>query len=122
MLFYKLFSAVVCPIISCAAMGYCSLGAELPFVFFLTQEKKKKALFESRQLFEAAAARTSGLVNFVFSCQTVFSSATIRLVIKPIVIIEPAVPKNQDGSERTQIRHIRPGFETVSWQHEAHAQ
>ena len=24
--------------------------------------------------------------------------------------------------KRTPIRHIRPGFETVSWQHAAHAQ
>ena len=47
---------------------------------------------ESRQLFEAAAARTSGLVILVFSLQTGFSSARIHLVIKPMFIIEPAVP------------------------------
>ena len=42
--------------------------------------------------FEAAAARTSGQVNLVFSHQTGFSSASIRLVIKPMVISELAVP------------------------------
>ena len=39
-----------------------------------------------RQLFEAAVAQTSGLVNYVLS---VFSSASSRLVVKPMVIIEP---------------------------------
>ena len=38
---------------------------------------------------------------------------------KPMVIIEPAGMKNQDGSE---IWHIRLGFETVSWQLVAHIQ
>ena len=64
-----------------------------PFVFFFTEERKgdlllsfsllkkeKEALPESRQLFEAAAAQTCGLVNLVFSLQTGFSSASIRLV------------------------------------------
>ena len=41
---------------------------------------------EVRQLFEAALAQTSGLVNHVLS---VFSSASSRLVVKPMVIIEP---------------------------------
>ena len=50
------------------------------------------SLPESRQLFDAAAARTSGLVNLVFSRQTGFSSASVRLVTKPMVIIKPAVP------------------------------
>ena len=59
---------------------------------FLYWGGEKEALPESRQLFEAAAARTSGLVNLVFSRQTGFSSASIRLVIKPMLIIEPAVP------------------------------
>ena len=27
-----------------------------------------------------------------------------------------------NSSKRTPVRHIRPGFETVSWQHAAHAQ
>ena len=54
-----------------------------------------EALPESRQLFEAAAARTSGLVNLVFSHQNGFFSASIRLVIKPMVIIEPTVPCNR---------------------------
>ena len=38
---------------------------------------------------------------------------------KPMVIIEPAGMKNQDGGE---IWHIRLGFETVSWQRAAHIQ
>ena len=38
---------------------------------------------------------------------------------KPMVIIEPAGMKNQDGGE---IWHIRLGFETVSWQLVAHIQ
>ena len=59
---------------------------------FSLLRREKEALPESRQLFEAPAARTSGLVNLVFSRQTGFSSASIRLVIKPMVIIEPAVP------------------------------
>ena len=55
---------------------------------------------ETRRLFEAAAPPTSGQVNLVFSRQTGFSSASIRLVFKPMVIIEPAVPqKNQDGGD-----------------------
>ena len=58
--------------------------AEPPFL--------SEALPESRQLFEATAARTSGLVNLVFSRQTGFSSTSVRLVTKPMVIIEPAVP------------------------------
>ena len=38
---------------------------------------------------------------------------------KPMVIIEPAGMKNQDGGE---IWHIRLGFETVSWQLVVHIQ
>ena len=71
------------------------------------------------QLFEAAAARTSKLVNLDFSRQTGFSSASVRLVTKPMVIIETTGIKNQDGLE---IWHIRLGFETVSWQHAVHIQ
>ena len=44
-----------------------------------------------RQLFEAAATRTPGQVNLVFSRQTGFSSGSIRLLIKRMPIIEPAV-------------------------------
>ena len=62
------------------------------FCLFIYSGGEQEALPESRQLFEAAAARTSGLVNLVFSRQTGFYSASIRLVIKPMVIIEPAVP------------------------------
>ena len=68
-----------------------TLRAGPPLSFSLPR-REKEALPESRQFFEAAAARTCGLVNLVFSLQTVFSSASIRLVIKSMVIIEPAVP------------------------------
>ena len=54
------------------------------FCLFLYWGGEKEALPESRQLFEAAAARTSGLVNLVFSRQTGFSSGSIRVVIKPM--------------------------------------
>ena len=47
---------------------------------------------ESRQTSEVAAARTSGLVNLVFSRQTVFFFEYEHLFIdKPMVINEPAV-------------------------------
>ena len=39
---------------------------------FLIEKKKKEALLESLPAFEVAAAPTSGLVNLVFSRQTVF--------------------------------------------------
>ena len=67
----------------------CEQSLLLSFSFL---RREKEALPESRQLFEAVTARTSGLVNLVFSRQTGFSSANIHLVIKPMVIIEPAVP------------------------------
>ena len=60
---------------------------------------------ETRQAFEVA--RTSGQFNRVFSVQSAFSSASIRLLIKPMVITEPAVP---NGDKRAA---IRPGFETA---------
>ena len=53
-------------------MSVPTLQAEPPLVFFFTEEEKRR-LPESRKLFEAAAARTSGLVNLVFSRQTGFS-------------------------------------------------
>ena len=58
---------------------------EHPFVFFLVNRVgEKKALSESRQTFEFAKARTSGLVNPVFP-ETCFSSASIRLLILVII-------------------------------------
>ena len=71
---------------------------------FSLLRREKEALPESRQLFEAAAARTSRLVNLVFSRQTGFSSASIRLVIKPMVIIEPAVPWQTKMAKRSARR------------------
>ena len=75
--------------------GYRHPASRASFCLFLYcggEKSEKEALPELLQPFEAAAARTSGLVNLVFSRQTDFSSASIRLVIKPMVIIEPAVP------------------------------
>ena len=43
---------------------------------------QKEVLPESLQVFEVAAARSSRLVNLVFSRQTGFSSASIRLLKK----------------------------------------
>ena len=68
------------------------LASRASFFRFPYWGGEKGALPELRQLFEAAAVGTSGLVNLVFSRQTGFSSASIRLVIKLMVIIEPAVP------------------------------
>ena len=49
---------------------------------------------ETRQAFEVAEARTSRQVNRVFSLQSAFSSASIRSLIKLMVITEPAVPNS----------------------------
>ena len=57
-----------------------------------------------RQSFEVAAARTSGLVNLVFSRQTGFLCATIRLYV-------------HNRARCTKRMDIRPGFEAVSEQH-----
>ena len=58
-------------------------------------------------------ARTSGLENLVLSRQTGFSSASLHLLIRPMVLTEPAIPS---------ARNKRPGFETISQQHAVHAQ
>ena len=42
---------------------------------------EKEALPESRQTFEVAAARTSGLVNLVFSRQTGFFGASFPFIV-----------------------------------------
>ena len=62
---------------------------------------------ETRQAFEVAEARTSGQFNRVFSVQSAFSRASIRLLIKPMVITDPAVPNSGKRAA------IRPGFETA---------
>ena len=54
-------------------------------------EGEKEALPESRQTFEVAAAQTSGLVNLVFSCQTVFFRCELSVYCYSLVITEPAV-------------------------------
>ena len=49
------------------------------------------ALSESRQVFEVAAALTSGLVNLVFPRQTGFIECEHPFIDKPMVINEPSV-------------------------------
>ena len=49
--------------------------------FVVFSEEEKRRLSESQQTFEVAAARTSGLVNLVLSCQTGFLSASILFLI-----------------------------------------
>ena len=64
-------------------------GSKASCVFFLIEEEKRRL---SRQAFEVAAVRTSGPVFFsFFNRQTGFSSASIRLFNKPMVMTEPAV-------------------------------
>ena len=60
-----------------------SLSAEPVFFFFLIEGKRRLSLSESHQAFEVATARTSGLVNLVFSREKDFSNASIRLLINP---------------------------------------
>ena len=62
---------------------------------------EQEALPKLRQSFEVAAARTSGLVNLVFSRQTGFLCATIRLYV-------------HNRARCTKRMDIRPGFEAVS--------
>ena len=59
---------------------------------------EKEALTESHQAFEVAAGQTFGLVNLVFSCQTVFFFKFKSIIYyshsvidKPMVITEPTV-------------------------------
>ena len=56
-----------------------------------SESKEKKALPESRQAFEVAAAQTSGLVNLVSSRQTGFIKCEHPFIDKPMVIKKPAV-------------------------------
>ena len=52
-----------------------------PFCVLVDQEGVKEALPELGQAFEVAEGRTSGLANLVFSRQTGFPSASIRLLV-----------------------------------------
>ena len=71
------------------------------FHLFLPQGGEKEALPESHQLFEGATAQTSGLVKLVFSRQTGFSSVSVSVVIKPMVVIEPAVMRKTNMAARS---------------------
>ena len=51
------------------------------FCVLVDQEGVKEAQPELGQAFKVAEGRTSGLANLVFSCQTGFPSASIRLWI-----------------------------------------
>ena len=57
-----------------------TLQAETPFILFLIKDGKG-GFPQSRPATEVTAARTSGLDDLVFSRQTGFSSANIRLLI-----------------------------------------
>ena len=61
-----------------------TLRKKTSFCHVLHWGGKKETLFKSRQPLEFAAARTSGLVDPVLSCQTVFffSNASNRLLTK----------------------------------------
>ena len=50
-----------------------------------SESKEKKALPESRQAFEVAAAQTSGLINLVSSRQTGFIKCEHPFIDKPMV-------------------------------------
>ena len=69
--------------------------------------RSRRGYARNASIFEVAEARTSGQVNRVFSLQSAFSSASIRLLIKPMVITEPAVPNSGKRAA------IRPGFAWV---------
>ena len=71
------------------------------FYLFLPQGGEKEALPESHQLFEGATTQTSGLVKLVFSRQTGFSSVSVSVVIKPMVVIEPAVMRKTNIAARS---------------------
>ena len=62
---------------------------------------------ESRQAFEVATAR----ISYFFSLNWIFESDH-PFIDKPMVI---------NCSRCTKHPAIRPGFQTVSWQHAAHA-
>ena len=66
---------------------------------------------ESRQVFEVVAAKTSKLVNLVLSSQTVFSIASILLLIT----------NGHNWVRCTRRTAIRPGVENVFQQQAAHA-
>ena len=76
---------------------------------------EKEALPESRQTFEVTAAQTYGLVNLVISRQTVFFffECMHPFIDKPMVITDPTV-----ASTRLL---LKPGLESISSQHAAHA-
>ena len=64
------------------------------FCLLLDRGGEKKALPESRQAFDVAAARTSRLVNLVFSRQTSFFECEHPFTDKPMVISEPLYQKH----------------------------
>ena len=88
--------------------------ASRAFFYLLDLGGEKEALPESRQTFEVTAAQTYGQVNLVLSRQTVFFFERVHPFIdKPIVITNPTV-----ASTRLL---LKPGLETISSQHAAHA-
>ena len=71
-----------------------SLRAKPPIHVFFLVEKEKSRLCMNRVKSKVAAARFSGLVNLIFSRQTVFFFFECKhmFIDKPMVITEPTVP------------------------------
>ena len=69
----------------------CSACVHLSLLLSSLLRRRKKTLPESLQAFDVAAARTSELVNLVFSRQTGFFKCAHLFVDKPMVINEPTV-------------------------------
>ena len=60
---------------------FCHLASKASSCLLLDRGGEKEVMHESRQAFEVALTQTSGLVNLVFSRQTGFFCASIRLLI-----------------------------------------
>ena len=69
--------------------------ASIESICLLEWRGENKALPESRQIFQATKAETSGLVSLVFSRQTGFFECEHPLIDKTIVLTEPAVARAQ---------------------------
>ena len=77
-------------------------------------EGDEEALLGSRQAYEIAEGRTSGLVNLVFSRQTGFPSANIRLLMRRGSYLSPLYQAHSDKEgvrtgipARSRIRSIK---------------
>ena len=69
-----------------------TLRAEPPFVFFFTEEEKRRLCLNRVNSLKPPQPELLDKSILFSLVKLFFSSASIRLVIKPMVIIEPAVP------------------------------